>query len=145
MRIDLDCARDVMLCVEENTGLHRSCYFLDYALNAAAEFVGDIEETPSYQAELEKKYANETLLYHLNYCIEAGLLTSSTPTGTYLTVISDLTPKGHEFLANIRNQNVWAKVRGLARKAGSTGIDFVIEIAKAVSVEAAKSILLTGQ
>lgn len=42
MKINLDCVRDVMLCVEANTGLHQRCYFIDYALNSAQEFVGDL-------------------------------------------------------------------------------------------------------
>ena len=98
MKINLDCVRDVMLCVEANTVLHQRCYFIDYALNSAQEFVGDLSPTPDYQAELETKYHNEELLYHLKYCIESG----------------------------------------------SNCVDVVIEVAKAVAVEAAKNTLLSG-
>ena len=31
MRINMDCIRDILLCVEENTGLHQACFFISYA------------------------------------------------------------------------------------------------------------------
>lgn len=145
MRIDLDCVRDVMLCSEQNTGLHQRCYFLDYSMNAAQEFIGELVDTPAYQAALEKQYDNEELLYHVKYCIESGLLVSDGPTGLYQTWVCDLSPKGHDFLANIRSKTIWSKVKDLASKVGSNGVDAVIEIAKAVAVEAAKNILLSGK
>lgn len=144
MKINLDCVRDVMLCVEANTGLHQRCYFIDYALNSAQEFVGVLSPTPDYQAELETKYHNEELLYHLKYCIESGLLSVDGPVGLYQTWVCDLTPKGHDFLANIRSKNGWNKVKSLVSKAGSNCVDVVIEVAKAVAVEAAKNTLLSG-
>lgn len=145
MKINLDCVRDVMLCAEANTGLHQRCYFLDYSLNSAQEFIGDLADTPDYQTELEKQYHNDELLYHLKYCVESGLLVVDDPVGLYQTWVCDLTPKGHEFLANIRQQNIWSKVKTLASKVGSNGIDAVIEIAKAVAVETAKGFLLSGK
>lgn len=145
MKIELDCVRDVMLCVEENTGLRQRCYFIDYSLNDAQSYIGDLAETPEYQTVLEKQYDNEELLYHLKYCIESGLLVADAPSGLYQMWVYDLTPKGHEFLANIRNKNIWSKVKGLVSKAGSNGVDVVIEIAKAVSVETAKGFLLKGK
>ena len=145
MKINLDCVRDVMLCAEANTGLHQRCYFLDYALNIAQEFVGDLAATPDYQAELETKYHNEELLYHLKYCIESGLLVVDGPVGLYQTWVCDLTPKGHDFLSNIRSKSIWNKVKTLASKVGSNGVDAVIEIAKAVVVETAKGFLLQGK
>ena len=102
-------------------------------------------ETPEYQTVLEKQYDNEELLYHLKYCIESGLLVADAPSGLYQMWVYDLTPKGHEFLANIRNKNIWSKVKGLVSKAGSNGVDVVIEIAKAVAVETAKGFLLKGK
>jgi len=144
MQINLDCVRDVMLCAENNTGLHQHCYFLDYHFIEQAEYLGNIEETPAYQAELEKRYDNEEIIYHLKYCIESGLLVSGTPIDLYQIWIIDLTPKGHDFLANIRRQSVWANVKKLLTNSGSTGVDVVIEIAKAVAVDAAKKALLSG-
>lgn len=144
MKIDLDCVRDVMLCAEDNTGLHQHCYFIDYSLNASRIFVGDLVETPEYQAALEKRYDNEKLLYHLRYCIESDLLVFDKSKGLYQMWICDLTPKGHAFLANIRSKSIWNKVKGLVSKVGSNGVDVVIEIAKAVAVETAKGILLKG-
>ena len=41
--------------------------------------------------------------------------------------ISDLTPKGHEFLANIRNDTVWKKVLS---KASNASLPIILEVAK---------------
>ena len=144
MKIDLDCVRDLMLCAEANTGLHQRCCFLDYAQEESAKFVGELSDTPSYQVQLENQYENETLLYHLKYCVESGLLAASTPTGIYQVWISDLTPKGHDFLANTRNNNSWGKVKYLASKSGSTAVDFVIDVGKTLASETLKSLLLKG-
>lgn len=130
MKINLDCVRDVMLCVEANTGLHQRCYFIDYALNSAQEFVGDLSPTPDYQAELEKKYHNEELLYHLKYCIESGLLSVDGPVGLYQTWVCDLTPKGHDFLANIRSKTAGIKSSLLFPRPAPTALTWLLKSQK---------------
>ena len=40
MRINMDCIRDILLCVEENTGLQQRCFFISYDLAKVQELIG---------------------------------------------------------------------------------------------------------
>lgn len=119
MKLSMDCVRAVMLCVEEPI------------------------DPPTYQVELETKFDNDDILYSVKYCAEAGLITlcpGSHPE-QYRVNIRELTPSGHSFLENIRADTNWAKVKSVAKKAGSFSADVIVEIAKSVAVEAAKHFL----
>lgn len=86
---------------------------------------------------------DDDILYSVKYCAEAGLITlcpGSHPE-QYRVNIRELTPAGHSFLENIRADTNWAKVKSVAKKAGSFSADVIVEIAKSVAVEAAKHFL----
>lgn len=130
MQLNLDCIRDILLCVEENTGLRKSCYFIDDGLEKTQEIIGaPLLPYPDYQDELQRKYSNNELIYHLRYCVNSDLLLAYGKLGLYETVIADLEPKGHEFLANIRDDKIWNKVKITAGKVGSKSIEALIQIA----------------
>lgn len=84
---------------------------------------------PEYQTALLKDFSNDELIYHINYCMEANLLSSDSPYNAYQIVIQDLTPKGHEFLENIRDNKIWSGVKDVAAKVGSKSLDSVSLIA----------------
>ena len=139
MRLEMDCVREILLCVEENTGLRKRCRFIDESLNASQEFLGEIKAPAEYQEPLTKKYGNDTLIYHINYCIQAGLLEKAATSNGYVIVISDLTPNGHSFVENIRDNKIWAGVKGVAVKVGSKSLEAVIQIASNVITELIRS------
>lgn len=141
MRLNLDCVRDILFCVEDNTGLRKSCHFVDSGLEKAAMFVGSATETPDYEQKLLKKYDNDTLIYHLNYCVEADLLAEAEGNGLYNIVISDLTPRGHEFLSNIRNNSNWEKTKDVGSKIGAFGLNVAAKIAEGVATAHIKQVL----
>lgn len=133
MRLNLDCVRQILLIVEENTGLRKYCFFIDSSLNESQTAIGDsLIPAPDYQHSLLKKFDNDELIYHINYCAEAGLLSIDTSYGLYQIVIKDLTPKGHDFLENIRDNKVWSGVKSIASKVGATTLDSVIQISSNV-------------
>jgi hypothetical protein len=139
MRINVDCVRDIMLCSESNTGLRSCCVFIDTELSASiAPHLGELPKEPSdYQSELNQKWDNETLIYHVRYCIDADLLrVVGTPTDEY--VISDLTPKGHSFIENIREPKNWRSVKGVAEKVGSKSLEAIVQIASNVISDVVK-------
>ena len=39
MRINMDCIRDILLCIEENTGLQQRCLFVSYAYSEVQEMI----------------------------------------------------------------------------------------------------------
>lgn len=139
MRLDMDCVRDVLLCIEENTGLRKFCIFIDTGLTASAKFVGNATEPHDYQQMLLTKYDNDKLIYHVHYCIEADLLQQTNTSTPYKICIADLTPKGHSFIENVRDNKVWTGVKGIAAKVGSKSLDAVIQIASNVITELIKA------
>lgn len=133
MRLNLDCVREILLCVEENTGLRKFCSFVDSGLNDSAIFLnGEPEALPEYQTELLDSFDNDELIYHVHYCIKAELLVESETSNACRIWIADLTPKGHDFLANIRDNKIWSGVKDIAGKVGAKSLDSVIQIASNV-------------
>lgn len=139
MRLDADCVRDVLLCVEENTGLRKAAVFTDTGLaDQTAAFLGNEVSVKDYQLELEKSYPCDKLIYHLNYCAEAGLVKLGDFTAGDTIWVEDLTPAGHEFLSNIRESSNWEKTMDIAGKAGTTAISMLTKIAEGVALALAK-------
>jgi len=141
MRLDPDCVRDILLCVEENAGLNRMCCFRahDDKTQEMLEFLGDSRpKILPYQVELEKTYSNEQVMYHLLYCYRANLILCADPFTQHEIVVHDLSPAGHNFLADIRENRNWAKVKHIAGKVGSTSISSLVSIASAVISELVK-------
>lgn len=143
MRLNMDCVRDILLCVEENTGIRQTCRFIDSGLSSVESFLGhpNDENYPDYEIALLEKYDNDTLIYHVRYCVEAELLSVSNSQSRSDIIISDLTPDGHELLNNIRNISNWEKIKDVKFKAGSFGLDVLKEIAKTISTTVAMQFL----
>lgn len=129
MKLNLDCIRDIMLCIEDNTDLRQCCCFIDTSLNEAMEFADEIEHPKDYQLKLLKKYSNNELIYHVHYCIKADLITVSDQSDVYMLIIEDLTPKGHDFLAHIRPKTAWEKFIEIAEPLGALSVPDLTKIA----------------
>jgi len=136
MKLNMDCIRDILLCVEKNTSLRQRCCFMDEEqMEAVCCAMGEDEEAiPRYQEELQERrgYTNEMLFYHVRYCEDAELIRTERNSSTYKIVVSDLTVKGHEFTANIRETKNWKAVKSVLKSAGSMAMEAAIEAAKAV-------------
>lgn len=133
MKLDMDCVRDILLCVEENTGLRKNCVFIDGGLSETADFLGNRRDPEPYQQELLDRYDNDTLIYHVYYCIEAGLISKLSQSSKIDIYIADLTPAGHELIGNIRADTNWKKVQETGSKIGAFGLNMVSKIAEAVA------------
>lgn len=122
MRLDPDCIRDILLVVEdETTATHRTAY-------------------PSEKFDaLDKKYSPDVVLYHVIQCVEYGYFRDAEELGSMGIVIPDLSPAGHEFLANIRKDTVWNGVKGVAEKVGATSLTALTQIASNVISEIIKA------
>lgn len=137
MRLDMDCVRSILLCVEKNTDLRHACRFVDCNFPEIDEFLDRETEVPHYQTELQSEFDNESIVYHARYCIDAGLLYGSDRTSGNEIWVADLTPKGHEFLANIRSNSNWVKTKRIAMNVGSTSLGLLMQIASGVLGDAA--------
>ena len=145
MRLNLDCVRSILLCVEENTSVRKACCFVDSSLDDINQKTGiSTSEPPYYQINLLERYSIEELIYHVTYCLEADLICRFGTPSRYNILIKDLTPKGHDFLENIRNSNIWSGVKGIAEKVGSKSLNAVTQIASNVVTEIIKAQLKSG-
>lgn len=134
MKLDMDCVRDMLLCVEENTGLRKSCFFIDEGLAGPAKWTGEIQSPPEYQIPLMARHGIDKLIYHLRYCADAGLIViGAGGKDQYKIIVADLTVYGHEFLSKIRDSKNWSKTKELGLKVGAFGLDMTSKIAEGIA------------
>lgn len=126
MRLDCDCIRDILFEVEEKSTFSKNVRFPE-----------------DFSANLIQKYPSSGMLqYHIRQCYFSGLLI---PAGAMdwdasgRTVIKDISPKAHEFLANIRQENAWNRVKTIAKGIGSFSLNALINIASGLVNDAVKS------
>lgn len=124
MRLNLDCTRDILLFVEENTGYEKCVKFP--------------EVSEEYEL-LSNKYGSDVVMYHLEQCKKSKLIETTSKDLSGNVYVKDLTPEGHSFIANIRENNVWEKTKKQAKKIGSTSLDVIIKVASSIISEAIKT------
>lgn len=116
MKLNPDCIRDILLTIESEVDYNKGIIF----------------EPKQSEYELLKKYSVNELFYHLRQCDESLFFYQSTVYlgGSYS--IRDLTPNAHQFLADIRSDSNWNKVKSISKKVGSNSIDAIKQIAVSV-------------
>lgn len=76
--------------------------------------------------EYFNNYDLDVILYHIKYIRDAELIEPASD-----TIILDLTPKGHEFLNNIRSASIWkATKEKVYSAASSVSLALLVECAK---------------
>lgn len=116
MRLNPDCIRDILMAVETHS---------DFCTQAEYKVEDPFPELSCY--------THEEILYHIRQCEESGLITEvHYYDGGKHTDISDLTPTGHEFLANIRNDSIWKKV---ISKGSGASLSILMELAKQTALK----------
>lgn len=124
MKLNNDCIRDILLTLEE------LCTFEN-------KFTYDIESQPPH---LLAKYSREEVLYHIRQCEHSALILK--PLYCYggdIVEISDLSPSGHEYLANIRSDNIWNKTKKVAGEIGATSLSAMVQISSQIITAIIKS------
>ena len=114
MKLNHDCIRDILVTIEGME--YNSAYTIDKLH----------EKLPAYTVE--------ELNYHCLQMIDADLLNAKsmnvvgriTP---QVWRIFDLTYSGHQFLADIRSDNVWDKTKDVAKNVGSESLHALKDIA----------------
>lgn len=143
MKLNIDCVRDIMLWVEAiTTPTQLASYVNTDAVNSDDGFLyinADDRPMPNAaQKKLLEKYSNETLVYHLHYCIEAKLLTEFDSPDGNIIVIKDLTPLGHDFIGNIRHDPVFQKVKTVLNLLGVKSLEAATQASSLVVTEIIK-------
>lgn len=112
MKLNPDCIRGILLTVEDK------CDF-----DTPWEY-----EKDNFESEFLAEYTHKEILYHIKQADESRLIQNvHYYEGGDDVLICDLTPAGHEFLANIRNDSVWKKV---ISKASGASLPILLEVAK---------------
>ena len=112
MRLNPDCVRDILLVVEEYSNFGKTVKF-----------------SSSQDYTQLKDYTNDEVFYHIKQCQLNGLLTRVDWTMDPHCFVYDLSPGGHEFLANIRADTNWNKVKQTAKSVGSESLSVLTQIA----------------
>lgn len=112
MKLNPDCIRAILLTVEETVSFGT---FMRYDSNT--------------KYPLLCAYSQDEIFYHINQCNLSGLLTKVVWYMDPGCLIYDLSPAGHEFLANIRSDTNWRKTKEIAKNVGSHSIQALMQIA----------------
>ncbi|WP_374284167.1 DUF2513 domain-containing protein [Lactococcus sp.] len=114
MRLNPDLIRDILLVVEENCTLTET-----------------VDSTLLFSKI--KGYDEETIMYHVNQAELSGLFTKVDHYWGIDLSIRDLSPEGHKFVNEIRNDNAWNKTKNSAAKLGNYSFQALMTIASDVT------------
>lgn len=119
MKLNPDCIRDILIEVESQTTF-------------SSEFL-----YPDDNSESLSKYCEDEIFYHIKQCELSGLVTKVSWFLGGACCIDDLSPSGHEFLANIRIDTNWNKTKEVAKRVGS----FSLKTLKDISVQVISEVI----
>lgn len=144
MRLNIDCIRDILLCVEKYADYRRGIEFYDsYSPDAdSPELDGGI---PKYNLPLFEKYGDKTTLYHVRYCLKDNLLESDERSMEPYIGISDLTPNGHHVLNDIRDEKVLKQANSVAQSLGLASLPSVRKIVSNIATDLITSRFASGR
>ncbi|MCI1958159.1 MAG: DUF2513 domain-containing protein [Clostridia bacterium] len=114
MKLDLECIRDVLLKLED----------LDYENRSNVEML---------HAQLPQ-YTENQISYTCIKLSEAGFIRADVlnimgHVNPQVGKIYDITYNGHQFIENIRSENVWVKTKNIASNVGSASLNAISLIA----------------
>ena len=119
MKLNYDCVRSVLLTVEKSKTI-------DEELNINPLAVETIfEQLP--------KYEDSEILYTIEKLKEAGYINAALhfAAGHFIDgAVSSITYSGHEYLDNIREPEVWRKVKTMLKNAGAITLPLISQAAQ---------------
>lgn len=128
MKLNPDCIRDLLFAIED--------------LSTANSLLTSNELA---KTNFLTNYNYDEILYHLNQLYLSQYIIAPNKykciDGTFL--VQDLSPAGHEFIANIRQDTNWNKVKSISSKIGSSTLKSMQTIAENV-ISSAISSAFTG-
>ena len=125
MKLDLECVRSVMLCLESNLRIVDN--------NGTLEKPGMSLEA---LCELLPNYRKEDIFYSLYNLDQAGYINISVKwlnLAVYYCFINHITYSGHEFLERIRDTKRWSKIKGISASVRDYSLSAISSIAEGVT------------
>lgn len=128
MKLNFDCVRDILIYIEDSSTFLQPALFRNVRSD---NLYNDSSDSKHESDSLFLSYGYKSLYYHLNYCYKADLIEEISENIDCVSV-NDLSPKGHDFLANIRNDNIWNNTKEVASKVGSKSLEALVQISSNV-------------
>jgi hypothetical protein len=114
MKRDMDLIREILLAVSENP----SCDGIRFNFFNTAEELGI------------HNYSTEEVAYHVSLLISAGYLDGKVMESFAVPCVKGLTWNGHEFIDNIKNQEIWERTKRRIASLSSVALSVVAQIAQ---------------
>lgn len=113
MKLNPDCIRDILLSIEEVS-------------NFNSLLTSEQLSKSSYLAE----HSKDEILYHLHQLELAGyIIAPSKQMYGDVFLLNDLSPLGHEFLSDIRQDTNWNKIKSISKDVGTETLTSIKTIA----------------
>jgi hypothetical protein len=112
---DMDLVRDILLRIEQ-----------DPKYDGTAEFYYETPEDFGIDGQ-----TIDEVSYHLALLIQEGFIDGAVTSVVPMQIIRKLTWRGHEFLDNIRDPDIWDKTKLRILGLKSVALSLVVEVAKA--------------
>lgn len=115
MKLNPDCMRDVLIVME------------------SAGYLEELQPSVVYKAL--PAYTEEEINYSIIKLKEAGFIDAiirEYNSRVAILRLDDITYIGHQFLADVRSDNVWNDVKEVSKKVGSNSISAISQIATGV-------------
>lgn len=122
MKLNPDCLRAILLFVEDETDLDNSVVIGPY-------------EMPSCLLD----FPQNEVMYHIKQAELSNLILVDRWFMDGSCLIKYLTPDGHQFIGNIQSENLWNRVKNVAKNAGVNTIPALVQIASNLALSAIQS------
>ena len=121
MKLNYDCLRMVLTEIENFQSIDENLKYQDMTLDDMIKAIPDFSKNDIAYVTLKAKEAG---LIHANIMNADGRI--------YACIYTSLTYDGHQFLDNVRNDNIWAKTKSIAKEIGCTSLKSLISISEKV-------------
>ena len=117
MIINNECIRDIMFTIEKESSFEHPC-----------RMIGIKNKSPNLA-----EYGEDALAYHIRYLKMKELIFNPNERDGHGF---DLTPAGHKFIQDIRDDNNWSKIKKISSKIGFASLEVISAIAQGVATSA---------
>ena len=121
MKLDYDCFRSLLLKLEDFENLDDDLCYQSMTLDDMEKALTNFSKNEIAYATLKAK--------------EGGLINANIVNADdciYTCIYSSLTYDGHQFLDNVRNNNIWNKTKSIAKELGCTSFRSLLSISEKI-------------
>lgn len=119
MKLNPDCIRAVLIEIE-------ALQEIDEAGRVISLFMNDLIDST-----LTDDFSVSDIFYSVKQLSDGGLISTKNISsfGSTDWLIRDITPHGHEFLQNVKDNSVWEQTKAKAKSVGSFALSILSQIA----------------